>query len=173
MWRGHAPGLLEVQRQLHRLSKITKNECFAIYLLTQEIVGRVNVRTAEGKIPVLFQITYDENLSRARAEVLRLQGYEVVSAFGNDAAKIVLGTPEHYDLFIVGHAAPEETRRAMVEWLREKHPGVRILALNPPSVHHLLGADYNLKLNGPETLLPVIATALGGSDLGRTSIASF
>ena len=51
----------------------------------------------------------------------------------------------------------------MVAWLKANYPGVRILALNPPLIRELIGADYNVKLNGPETLLAVIATALGGA----------
>jgi hypothetical protein len=50
----------------------------------------------------------------------------------------------------------------MVAWLRAKYPGVRILALNSPEIRELVGADYNVKLNGPEVWLPMIATALGG-----------
>jgi hypothetical protein len=164
MWRGHASGLHDARRQLRERSKTTQNECFAMHLPTKEIVARVNVRTAGGRNPLVFQITYDEKLAKARAEVLRLQGYEVVTMFGNEAAKVVLSMPQECDLFIVGHAAPEQTRREIVAWLRENYPGIRIVALNSPSMRHLLGADYNVKLNGPETLLPVIAAALGGTD---------
>jgi hypothetical protein len=99
---------------------------------------------------------------RGRTEVFRLHGYEVVSVIGNEAAKVVLSLPHHCDFFIVGHAAPEDARQEMVAWLRTKYPGVRILALNSPKIRELVGADYNVKLNGPEVWLPMIATALGG-----------
>jgi CheY-like chemotaxis protein len=171
MWRGHASGLHEVRRQLAELSKVTKNECFAMHLPTKEIVARANVRTTEGRKPLLFQITYHPDLAKARSEVLRLHGYEVVTVFGNEAAEVVLSMPQDYDLFVVGHAAPDETRREMVEWLKANHPDVPIIALNPPSVQQLLGADYNLKLNGPETLLPILGTALGRGQ-GGTSATS-
>lgn len=82
--------------------------------------------------------------------MLRLRGYEVVSVLGNEAAKVVLTLPHHCDLFIVGHAAPEESRKQMVSWLKTKFPGVRVLGLNPPRVRKLPGADYNVKLNGPK-----------------------
>jgi len=110
--------------------------------------------------PVVFQITYDDRVGTARTEILRLYGYEVVSVVGNEAAKLVLSLPQHCDLFIIGHAAPEEERKEMVAWLKAKHPGIRILALNPPKIRELVGADYNVKLNGPETWLPMIASAL-------------
>jgi len=70
---------------------------------------------------------------------------------------------DQLDLFIVGHTAPKATGQEMVAWLKPNYPGVRILALNPPLIRELIGADYNVKLNGPETLLAVIATALGGA----------
>ena len=72
----------------------------------------------------------------------------------------MLSVPEQYDFFIVGHAAADQVREEMVLWLKAHYPGVRILALNPPKVSELAGADYNVKLNGPETWLPVIASAL-------------
>jgi hypothetical protein len=166
VWRGHASGLLETRRKLEELTRRTSNECFAIHIPTREIVARVNVRSSRGQKPVVFQITYAPELADTRTQVLRLHGYEVITVVGNDAAKVVLGMHQACDLFVVGHAAPEETRREMVEWLRTNYPGVRILALNPPSIPQLVGADYNLKINGPETLLPVLAKALGGGPSG-------
>ena len=172
MWRGRVSGLHETRRKLQEVSKATTNECFAMHLPTREIAARVNVRTASGKKPVVFQITYDYKLVNARTEILKLHGYEVVSAIGNEAAKVVLSIPRECDLFIVGHAAPEEIRREIVEWLNTNYPGVRILALNSPLTPELMGADYNVKLNGPETLLPVIASALGAGGRSGTSITS-
>jgi hypothetical protein len=43
-----------------------------------------------------------------------------------------LSSIQHYDLFIVGPAAPEDTRREIVDWLKEKYPTVKIPALHPP-----------------------------------------
>lgn len=160
MWRGQAGGLLEARRQLLQLRKITKNECFATHLSTKEIVARVNVGPAQDRKPLVFQITYEPWRARARTEFLRLQGYEVLTVFGNDAAKVVLTLREAYDLFIVGHAAPEPIRCEMVQWLKANYPGVQIIALNPPQIPSLTGADYNVKLNGPETLLPLVASLL-------------
>ncbi|HEV2304261.1 MAG TPA: hypothetical protein VGR93_01975 [Candidatus Acidoferrales bacterium] len=42
--------------------------------------------------------------------------------------------------------------------------------MNPPSIPQLIGADYNVKINGPETLLPVLAKALGGGPSGTQAI---
>ncbi len=173
MWRGHAVGLTSARRALEELSRTTRNECFILHLLTKEVVARLNVRSSRGvgHKPVVFQIAYDGGLASARTSVLRLQGYEVVSVIGNEAAKVVLSMLEQYDFFIVGHAADDQARREMVLWLKAHYPGVRILALNPPKISKLEGADYNVKLNGPETWLPIIATALRGpQESGPSSI---
>ena len=78
---------------------------------------------------------------------------------GNEAAKVILSLPQQCDVYR-GTDAPEETRKEMVVWLKAKYPGVRIVALNSPSIRELPGADYNIELNGPQTWLPVIDSAL-------------
>lgn len=172
MWRAHASGLREVRVKLQEIAKTTPNECVAMHLPTKEIVARLNISASRGKTakPLVFQIAYDDRLAMARAEVLRLHGYEVVSAAGNEAAKVILSLPQHCDVFVVGHAAPEETRKEIVAWLKARYPGVRIIALNSPKIQELPGADYNVKLNGPQTWLPVVASALGGSQSGPASM---
>lgn len=159
MWRDHASGLHEARRKLQTLARTTSNLCFVFHIPTQQVVARLNVGRGSGKKPVVFQITYDPNRAPGRAEVLKRHGYEVITVVGNEAAKVILSMNQDCDLFLVGHAAPEETRREMVEWLRINCPGVRILAVNPLPIRELVGADYNVKINGPETLLPVIASA--------------
>jgi hypothetical protein len=74
---------------------------------------------------------------------------------GNDPARVLLTSIQHYDLFIVGHAAPEETRTEMIDWIKVKYPRVKILAFNDPH-QQLLNADYNVTLNGPENWLPIV-----------------
>jgi hypothetical protein len=169
MWRGQASGLRNVRLKLREIAKTTANECFAMYVPTKEIVARLNVsasRGVNGK-PIVFQIYYDDKLATARAEILRLHGYEVVSVAGNEAAKVILSLPQQCDIFIVGHAAPEETRKEMVSWLKARYRGVRIIALNSPTVRELPDADYNIKLDGPQTWLPLIDSALRRLPGGR------
>jgi hypothetical protein len=172
LWRGHASGLQEVRLKLQEISRSTTNECFAMYLPTKEIVARLNVGGRKGSKPMVFQIAYANKLAIARTEVLRLHGYEVVSVIGNESAKTVLTLPQAYDLFIVGHAAPTETRREIVAWLKSRFPGVPVLALNPSAAEELVDADYNVKLNGPEAWLPVISSALSGRSEGPSSSRS-
>jgi len=86
---------------------------------------------------------------------------QVSSALGNDYAKRRLDTRERYRIFIVGHAAPKETREDMVRWLKANFPNTKILVVNPPSSAILAGADYNVVLNGPEVWLSIVANAAG------------
>lgn len=165
IWRSHASGLHNAHLKLQEVARKTSNECFAVHLHTKEVVARLNVRPSFGTLGkrLIFQIAYDSKQATERAEVLRLCGYEVVSVFGNEAAKVILSTPHHCDLFIVENGAPEESSREMVAWLKAKYAGVRILALNSPGIRELAGADYNAELNGPEGWLPLVATALGAA----------
>lgn len=163
VWRGRAAGLPSVRSKLEELARKTTNECFAMYLPTKEIVARLNSKsaaTAGGK-KLVFQISYDNKRAAERTQILRMCGYDVLSVIGNEAAKVILSMQRACDLFIVGHNAPEENRREMTEWLKANYPGVPILALNSPGIKELAGADYNVKLNGPETWLPLVTKASG------------
>ncbi|HEV2304258.1 MAG TPA: hypothetical protein VGR93_01960 [Candidatus Acidoferrales bacterium] len=163
VWRGHASGLPNVRLKLQELATTTAYECYAIHLPTKEVVARLNVKGpgGAGSKRLIFQIAYDGKRAAERAEILRLCGYEVVSVIGNEAAKVILSLPQHCDLFVIGQSAPEKNRKQIVAWLREKYPGVRILALNSPGIRELAGADYNVESNGPKTWLRVVTGALG------------
>jgi len=163
LWRGVAVGAFDAHLQLRELARITANELFAIEVLTGEVLARVNTPliARQRKIKQIFQIAYDEKLLAMRAEQLTANGYEMTSVVGNEAAETALGSGQEYDLFIVGHAAPEETRIEMVGWLKMKYPKARILALNPPDCECLDGADYNVPQNVPAELLPTVSAALG------------
>jgi hypothetical protein len=107
---------------------------------------------------ILFQIGYDERGLNARAELLRRFGHEVISVTHNEAAKVALSSYHDVDLFIVGHTAPEQTRKEMVLWLKTNYPKVKIVALNP-SKEQLIGADYNVMLNDHDEWLSLLAAA--------------
>lgn len=117
------------------------------------------VKVASQKGNRVFQIAYDEMLLITRAQLLKSRGYEVTSVLGNEDAKRMLDTSQSYRLFIVGHAAPRETREQMVRWLKTNFPGTKVLALNPPYHSNLPGADYNVALNGPDEWLAAVADA--------------
>ena len=162
VWRGSVHGLENARRKLQKLAKRTTNECFATFTATRQIVALVNIAQT-GQLPakrVVFQIAYDEQQLFTRTELLRQNGYEVVSVVGNEAAKTVLSSRQDCDLFIVGHAALEQARKEMVDWLKTRYPHVKILALNPSDHQQLAGADYNSKLNDPNEWLSVVTAAM-------------
>jgi hypothetical protein len=107
----------------------------------------------------IFQVAYREEHFVARANLLRCQGYTVTSAIGNEAAKTVLPLLPPVDLFIIGHAAPEQTRLDMVAWLRGRYPQTSILALNP-SHEQLHTLRFNAVHYPPQAWLPLIEAAL-------------
>lgn len=159
MWRGRASGLLEARAKLLEISHTARNECFAMHIPSKEIVARLNVRTKDGRKPVIFQINYDYNTPVIAAEMVRLHGYEVDCIVGNQAAQVVLAVKHQCDLFIVGYAASATTSVEMIAWLKTKYPGVPIIALIPNGSPAVPGADFNADA---ETLLPLIATAMRG-----------
>jgi hypothetical protein len=160
-WRGTTTGLEQARLKLKEFAQETRNELFAMHLFSHQVVARVNAPDGQPKtIKHVFQIAYDGRLLSTRAGVLRAQGYKVVSVLGNESAKAVLGHGREYDLFVVGHAAPLESRIEMVAWLKEKYPKAKILALNPPDYDCLAGADYNARQNGSAVWLSLVTRAL-------------
>jgi len=149
-------GLEFAKAALQGFAKDTSNECYAADAENRQVVMQMNVARAKLRATRrIFQIAYDEDLGFRRAELLRSRGYGVISVVGNQAAKVLLSSNQHYDLFIVGHSAPEETRREIVGWLKAEYPKVKILALNSPH-QRVLRADYNVRQNGPDTWLPIV-----------------
>lgn len=150
------PGLEFAKVTLQGLAKRTRNECFAADAKTRQVVMQLNLPPAK-QLRRIFQVVYDEELERGRAELLRSRGYGVVSVIGNQAAKVLLSSIQPYDLFIVGFPAVEEARIEIAEWMKAQYPRVRILALNPLD-QQVPAADYNVPENEPQNWLPIIST---------------
>jgi PleD family two-component response regulator len=91
----------------------------------------------------IFLVGYDPKLLEARAELLTRFGHDVWSALGNEAAFTALGNIQSIDLFVVGHTAPERTRREMVTWLRVHFSNAKIVSLNPGK-QSIRNADFNI-----------------------------
>ena len=126
-------------------------------IANQETGEKISIKSRAKRI--MFQIGYDEKELNARAELFRRVGHEVISVADNEAAKGALsGSIQNVDLFIVGHTAPEQTKKEMVEWLRANFPKVKIVALNT-SARQLSGADYNVVLNDWDEWLSLLAAA--------------
>ena len=161
MWCARASGLQNTRLKLDGLVRDTGKEFFGMHLSTRDIIfpedsSRVASEQAAKRI---FQIAYSEELELARAKLLRSLGYAVLSAVGNEAAKFLITTLRLDNLgigfFIVGHGAPVQTRKEMVDWLKVNYPKARILALNPPK-EQVPDADYNAEEDRLETWVPLV-----------------
>jgi hypothetical protein len=159
-------GLEFAKVTLEDLSTRTRNECIAADEITHQVVAQRNLPPAKREIRRIFQIAYDEESSLQWAELLRSHGFGVISVLSNEAAKVLLESVEDYDLFVIGHAAPEESRREMVDWLKTNYPRVKVLALNPPH-QPLPNADYNASASDPDGWLVFVTERLAKCASGR------
>ncbi len=146
----------DVERAKARVKILATSSPGEYIIANQQTGEKISIKTQTKRI--LFQIGYDEKGINARAELLRRFGHEVISVTNNEAAKVALSSYHDVELFIVGHTAPEQTRKEMVAWLKANYPKVKIVALNP-SRDQLLGADYNVILNEHDEWLSLLAAA--------------
>ena len=152
-WLEAAPDLKTAKARVKMLAALVGGE----YMIRNHETGeKISMRPPKKRI--VFQIGYDQKGLNARAELLERFGHEVISVTNNEVAKDALSSSRDVDLFIVGHTAPEETRKEMVCWLKANYPKVKILALNP-STNQLTGADYNIVLNAYDEWLSLLAAA--------------
>lgn len=114
-----------------------------VIIADQQTVKRISTRLPAKK--TVFQIGYgDDRGSAARETLLRSFGHEVISVADNDAAKRALVSISNVDTFVLGHTAPEQTRKEMIDWLKVNFPKAKIVALIPSACPQLLCADYNI-----------------------------
>jgi len=125
------------------------------YVVTNLTGEKVSVKSQTKRI--MFQVGYDEKELMARAELFRRVGHEVISVADNEAAKKALISIHNVDVFVVGHTAPEQTRKEMVDWLKENFPKVKIVALVPSGNRRLPYADYNIVLNDWDEWMSLLA----------------
>ena len=153
-WLEAAEDLERAKARVKILAATSPGEYF---IFNHETGKRVSIKPEPKRI--VFQIGDEEKELNARAELLRRFGHEVISVPHNEAAKQTLRGMARVDLFIVGHSAPEQTRREIVAWLRANYPKVKILALNPSTNRELAGADYNVVLNDLNEWLSLVTAA--------------
>jgi len=128
------------------------------YVITNMTGDKISVKTLPKKI--IFQIGYNEKELNARAELFRRCGHEVISVADNEAAKQALTSIPNVDIFVVGHTAPERTRKEMVDWLKANFPKVKVVALIPSASHQLQRADYNVVLNDWDEWISLLGVAM-------------
>ena len=129
------------------------------YVITTQTGEKIHIKSPLKRI--MFQIGYDEKELNVRAELFRRFGHEVISVADNHAAKHALTSIQNVDVFIVGHAAPEQTRKEMVDWLKTNFPRIKIVALIPPGNRRLERVDCSVVLNDWNEWLLLLEAAAG------------
>jgi len=127
------------------------------YVISNLTGEKISIKTPPKRI--VFQIGYDEKDLNARAELFRRCGHQVMSVAENEAAKRALTSIQNVDVFVVGHTAPEETRKEMVDWLKANFPKIKVVALIPSASRPLASADFNIVLNDWDEWLSLLAAA--------------
>src|SRR5215469_12802545 len=128
-------GAVSVDRATARVKVLAKSSP-GEYVITN-LTGKVEFPPKR----TMFQIGYDEKELNARAEMFQRCGFEVMSVADNECAKSVLSSIGNVHVFVVGHTAPEQTRKEMVDWLKANFPKVKIVALIPSANRELPRAD--------------------------------
>lgn len=146
-------GAISVERAMARVKALAASSP-GEYLITNLTGHEISLTSPAKK--KMFQIGYDEKEINARAELFRRVGHEVISVPDNEAAKRVLASVRNVDVFVVGHAAPEQTRNEMVDWLKTNFPEAKIVALIPSAAGHVPRADYNIVINDWDELLSLL-----------------
>ena len=147
-------GAVSVERAKARLQVLASSSP-GEYVITNLTGHEISIKWHPRRI--MFQIGYDERELNTRAELFRRCGHEVISVPDNEAAKRALTSVDKVDVFVVGHTAPEQTRKDMVDWLKTKFPTVKIVALIPSANRQLPRADYNVVLNDWDEWMSLLA----------------
>jgi uncharacterized protein with NAD-binding domain and iron-sulfur cluster len=150
-WMKAATNLEDANALMKMLAASSPGE----YVITDLTGDKTSIKYPPKRI--MFQIGYDEKALNARAELFRRVGHEVISVPDNEAAKHALASIKNVDVFVVGYKAPEQTRKEMVDWLKENFPKVKIVALVPSANLQLPRADHNIVLNDWEEWLSLLA----------------
>jgi DNA-binding NtrC family response regulator len=108
----------------------------------------------------VLNVNYDPGLLDIREQLVSRLGYEVVSVLGSAAARRTAKT-RHFDLVIIGHAAPDEERRRLAQWLKSNLPGVPVLALCPAPFQGVDYGDYQADAHNPDAWLALVQEVLG------------
>ena len=127
------------------------------FVITNMTGEKISIKMLPKRI--VFQIGYNEKELNARAELFRRCGHEVISVPDNEAAKQALNSIHNVDIFVVGQAAPEQTRKEIVDWLKANFPKIKIVALIPSANHKLQSADYNVVLNEWDEWISLLGVA--------------
>jgi len=152
-WMESATDLERAKALLKGLAAFSPGE----YVITNFNGKKISIKSCHKRI--MFQIGYDEKELKVRAQLFRRCGHEVISVADNEAAKRALTSIHNVEVFVVGHAAPEQTRKEMIDWLKTNFPKVKIVALIPSANRQLPRADHNVVLNDWDEWLSLLTAA--------------
>lgn len=107
----------------------------------------------------ILQVAYYQGLLEVREATLEADGYEVVSAFGNDEA-MTLALSQPFDLVLVGFSSTYSVRAAMVRWLKQHVPRAQVVALLLHDGERFPEADYVSLSEDPRLWMAAIAECL-------------
>ena len=104
----------------------------------------------------VLQIGYVPALVETRAIMLRKDGYNVVSAVGNDQG-INLAPSRPFDVVVVGFSERHPVRAQMVRWLKQHLPSVPVVALAAHDYEAFPDADCVTLSEDPRVWLAAVA----------------
>ena len=104
----------------------------------------------------ILQIGYVPALVETRAIMLRKDGYNVVSALGNDEG-IRMAPSRPFDVVVVGFSERHTVRDQMVVWLKKNLPDVPVVALLANGYETFPEADCVTLSEDPRKWLEAVA----------------
>lgn len=112
---------------------------------------------SDGKARVL-QIGYYPMLLQTRHMMLEQDGYEVVSALGNDRAK-QMATSRSFDAVVIGFSAPLAERQELLYWLKKNVQRTPVVMLQANSSERFPEADVMTLSEDPKIWLAAVRQA--------------
>ena len=103
----------------------------------------------------ILSISYDPSLLQTREMMLKMAGYDVVSAEG--FARAIENCSGHFDLIIMGHSIPQTDKRAIVAELRRHHCDAPLLSLLRPGERGIPEAARAIEPE-PQQVLDTVAS---------------
>lgn len=112
-----------------------------------------------GRKKRILHVEFDRTLLTTRHALLETAGFEVISCFSGMAAREVSAGNNHFDLFLMGHAASMHERTDLITWIRAHFPGISIVVLRSRDTDYSPAGDA-LSVADPDELLKTIVEVL-------------
>ena len=106
----------------------------------------------------ILHVGYDPVLTELREGVLGRNGYEVVSAIGNEAAK--RAAEDSFDLVIIGNGGTVEERAEIVKWFAKRRIKLPVLVMRAGPDEHFPQATVEFIGATPEDWISSIRRAV-------------